>query len=84
MKGKTSTGFKFEIPDEALDDTNTVDIFLHNIIKSVILFKGAFENWVGIAHNKPKTYCQNGYNRNINQRQLIIYAKCHNKRKGLY
>ena len=28
MKGKTSTGFKFEIPDEALDDMEVLDALI--------------------------------------------------------
>ena len=67
MKGKTSTGFKFEIPDEALDDTDAVDGLLDRVVELVVGLEDAVEDLVHEGHEAEERDDQDRHRHTVDQ-----------------
>ena len=70
------------LTDIRFHNTDSVKIFLHNIVQFIVSFENFFKYWMCMCHNKIQSDAKNRCRRQENHCHLRIYLKCHKHRKN--
>ena len=70
------------LPHIRFHNTDSVKIFLHNIVQFIVSFENFFKYWMCMCHNKIQSDSKNRCRRQKNHCHLRIYLKCHKHRKN--